>query len=277
MARPFFVAAKPARWVARTHSRWLKKMKQVTRGDAVLHVYEAEAGDRPIMLVHGFASDHVTNWVAPGWIEPLSQAGFRAVAPDLRGHGSTTKFYDSAAYALEEMAGDVAAVIESLDAGPVDVMGYSMGAFTSAVLAAHRPELVSHLVLAGVGENMLRETGHRNEEIAQGLLQDDVPTQSQEVPRRFRLFADQTGADKQALAACIRGIGKVFTADDLGAISAPTLVIAGETDDVARDPAPLAALIPGAECVVVPRRDHMRAVGDKVTKAEVIRFLTDAD
>lgn len=248
-------------------------MKQVTRADAVIYVYEADAGERPVMLVHGFASDHRTNWVAPGWIKPLSDAGLRGVAPDLRGHGRTTKYYDPAAYALEELAADVAAVIESLDAGAVDVMGYSMGAFTSAVLAAARPELVSRLVLAGVGENMLRETGQRNEDIAQGLLRDDVPPQSQEVPRRFRLFADQTGADKQALAACIRGVGKVFTADDLGAISAPTLVIAGETDDVARDPAPLAALIPGAECVVVPRRDHMRAVGDKITKSEVIRFL----
>lgn len=249
-------------------------MRQVTRGDTDIHVYEGEEGDTPIVLVHGFASDHVTNWVAPGWIAPLAEAGFRAVAPDLRGHGQSTKHYDPAAYALEEMAADVAVLIEALDAGPVPVMGYSMGAFTSAVLAVSRPELVSRLVLAGVGENMLRETGHRNEEIAQGLLQDDVPPPSQEVPRRFRLFADQTGADKKALAACIRGIGKVFTADDLGAILAPTLVIAGETDDVARDPAPLAALIPGAECVVVPRRDHMRAVGDKVTRAEVLRFLT---
>lgn len=252
-------------------------MDLVTRGDAHIHVYEGDDGGAPIMLVHGFASDHVTNWVAPGWIAPLAEAGFCAVAPDLRGHGATTKFYDPADYALTEMAADVAAVIESLGGEAVAVMGYSMGAFTSAVLAAQRPELVSRLVLAGVGENMLRETGHRNEEIAQGLLQDDVPPQSQEVPRRFRLFADQTGADKRALAACIRGIGKAFTADDLGAISAPTLVIAGEADDVARDPAPLAALIPGADCVVVPRRDHMRAVGDKVTKSEVIRFLTAAE
>ncbi|MGD1935517.1 MAG: alpha/beta fold hydrolase [Candidatus Phaeomarinobacter sp.] len=249
-------------------------MTQVTRGDTHIHVYEGAEGATPIVLIHGFASDHVTNWVAPGWIAPLVDAGFRAIAPDLRGHGRSTKHYEPEAYALEEMAADVAVLIEGLDAGPVRVMGYSMGAFTSAVLAASRPELVSRLVLAGVGENMLRETGQRNEEIAQGLLRDDVPPPSQEVPRRFRLFADQTGADKKALAACIRGIGKVFTAEDLGAIAAPTLVIAGETDDVARDPAPLAALIPGADCVVVPRRDHMRAVGDKVTKAEVLGFLT---
>lgn len=248
-------------------------MRQVTRGNAHICVYEGDAGEAPVLLVHGFASDHVTNWVGPGWVGPLAQAGLRAIAPDMRGHGASHKFYEPADYALDEMAADMAQVIEELGVGPVPVVGYSMGGFTSALLAALRPDLVSRLVLAGVGENMLGDTTARNEEIAQGLLQDDVPAQAHEVPRRFRLFADQTGADKQALAACIRGIPKVFTADDLGRIEAPTLVIAGETDDVARDPQPLATLIRDAECAVVPRRDHMRAVGDKVTKQKVLEFL----
>jgi len=245
----------------------------VTRGGAQIHVYEGEEAAAPIVLVHGFASDHVTNWVGPGWIAPLAEAGLRAVAPDMRGHGQSSKFYDPADYALTDMAADVAAVIEAYADGPVALMGYSMGGFISATLAAARPELVSKLVLAGVGENMLRDASRRNEEIAAGLLADDVPPAAQEVARRFRLFADQTGADKRALAACIRGITKQFTADELGRITAPTLVIAGETDDVARDPQPLADLVPHAECVIVPRRDHMRAVGDKVTKQEVLAFL----
>lgn len=245
----------------------------VTRGGAQIHVYEGDAGAAPIVMVHGFASDHVTNWVGPGWITPLAEAGLRAIAPDMRGHGRSSKFYDPADYALTDMAADVAAVIEAYADGPVVLMGYSMGGFISATLAAARPELVSKLVLAGVGENMLRDASRRNEEIAAGLLADDVPPTAQEVARRFRLFADQTGADKRALAACIRGITRQFTADELGRITAPTLVIAGETDDVARDPKPLADLVPHAECVIVPRRDHMRAVGDKVTKQEVLAFL----
>ena len=251
--------------------------KTVTRGDAHIHVYQgeaaSEAGRMPLVLVHGFASDHVTNWVGPGWIAPLEEAGFAVFAPDMRGHGKSTAFYAPEDYALDEMAADVAAVIEDVSDGPVALMGYSMGGFISATLAAARPGLVSRLVLAGVGENMLRDASRRNGEIAAGLLSEDVPPAGQEVARRFRLFADQTGADKRALAACIRGITRQFTADELGRIAAPTLVIAGETDDVARDPAPLADLVPGAECVIVPRRDHMRAVGDKVTKQEVLAFL----
>jgi len=252
-------------------------MRIVTRGDAHIHVYDSGTDAAPVMLVHGFASDHATNWLAPGWVAPLAAAGFRAVAPDMRGHGRSTKFYAPHAYALEEMAADVAAVMEELCMAPVPVVGYSMGGFIAAVLAAARPDLVSRLVLAGVGANMLADTTGRNEAIAQGLEADDVPSvagpPASEVPRRFRLFADQTGADRKALAACIRGIGKVFTVQDLARIRAPTLVIAGERDDVARDPQPLADLIPHARCVRVPKRDHMRAVGDKITKRDVVAFL----
>ena len=45
--------------------------------------------------------------------------------------------------------------------------------------------LVSRLVLAGVGENMLRDASRRNGEIAAGLLSEDVPPAGQEVARRF--------------------------------------------------------------------------------------------
>mgnify|MGYP000356716432 CR=1 FL=1 len=73
--------------------------KTVTRGDAHIHVYQGEAageaGRMPLVLVHGFASDHVTNWVGPGWIAPLEEAGFAVFAPDMRGHGKSTAIKDT--------------------------------------------------------------------------------------------------------------------------------------------------------------------------------------
>jgi len=51
------------------------------------------------------------------------------------------------------------------------------------------------------------------------------------------------------------------------------LVICGETDTITGPPDRLAAAIPGAIARVVPGRDHMTAVGDRVTKAEVLTFL----
>ena len=47
----------------------------------------------PILLIHGFASNHRVNWVEPRWVETLAQAGRRVVAFDNRGHGQSEKLY----------------------------------------------------------------------------------------------------------------------------------------------------------------------------------------
>ena len=91
--------------------------------------------------------------------------------------------------------------------------------------------------------------------------------------RVFRDFAEETGSDRAALAACIRGSRQTLTRAEAGRIGVPVLVAVGTKDDVAGSPHELAALIPDAQAVDIPRRDHMRAVGDRVFKQAVLAFL----
>jgi pimeloyl-ACP methyl ester carboxylesterase len=63
------------------------------------------------------------------------------------------------------------------------------------------------------------------------------------------------------------------TATALGHLAMPVLVAVGERDEVAGSPERLAALIPGAEVLAIPGRDHMQATGDKVYKQGVLAFL----
>src|ERR1700730_9618072 len=86
-----------------------------------------EAGT-PIVLVHGFASDYQLNWVGTRWQETLSKAGFRVVGLDCRGHRSSDKPHDTAAYAVDVMAADVRRLLDHLDIEVADYLGYSMGA-----------------------------------------------------------------------------------------------------------------------------------------------------
>jgi hypothetical protein len=51
------------------------------------------------------------------------------------------------------------------------------------------------------------------------------------------------------------------------------LVAVGEADEMAGPPGPLAKLLPQAEAFVIPKRDHMRATGDKAFKAAALEFL----
>src|ERR1700694_2257969 len=85
-------------------------------------------GGAPVMLVHGFASDYLLNWVGTRWQETLTSAGFRVIGLDCRGHGSSEKPHDPAAYALGIMAADVRRLMDHLDVKVAHFVGYSMGA-----------------------------------------------------------------------------------------------------------------------------------------------------
>ncbi len=98
------------------------------------------SGDgEPILLIHGFASNHFVNWVSPGWVKTLNDAGYRAIAFDNRGHGASSKSYDPADYTPHKMAGDAAALLAHLGIDRAHVMGYSMGARIAAFLALAEP------------------------------------------------------------------------------------------------------------------------------------------
>jgi pimeloyl-ACP methyl ester carboxylesterase len=62
----------------------------------------------PILLIHGFASNHRINWVNPRWVETLTQAGRRVVAFDNRGHGQSEKLHAPADYRADLMVRDAA-------------------------------------------------------------------------------------------------------------------------------------------------------------------------
>ena len=94
------------------------------------------------------------------------------------------------------------------------------------------------------------------------------------VGRTFRAFADQTRSDRRALAACLRGSRRLMTSEEAAGIRVPVLIAVGTRDEIAGSAAALGKIIPGAEVLDIPNRDHMRAVGDKVYKVGVTDFLS---
>jgi pimeloyl-ACP methyl ester carboxylesterase len=230
-----------------------------------------EGKGEPIVLVHGFASNKETNWVYPGWVSTLVGAGRRAVALDNRGHGQSSKLYDPADYHTEKMVEDVVALLDHLGVARADLFGYSMGARVCAFLAARHPERARSLILGGLGIRLVDGIG-LPEEIAQALEAPRAEV-TDPIGRQFRVFAEQTKSDLRALAACIRGSRQALPRKEAAKIRAPTLIAVGTKDSVAGSAQELAAIIPGAQALDVPGRDHMLAVGDKVFKAAVLQFL----
>jgi pimeloyl-ACP methyl ester carboxylesterase len=232
---------------------------------------ETGAGE-PVLLIHGFASTHHVNWVAPGWVKTLTDAGYRVIAPDNRGHGRSQKSYDAAEYAPERRAGDAAALLDHLGLARAHVFGYSMGARISAFLALAHPEKVATLILGGLGYGIVDGVGDWDP-IADALTADDPATITHQRGKMFRTFADQTKSDRLALAACIATSRALLSEDDMARIGAPTLFGVGTKDDIAGSGQRLAAVMPHARAFDIEGRDHMLSVGDQSWKAEVVAFL----
>lgn len=240
--------------------------------DGVDISYLDEGEGEPIVLVHGFASNKEVNWVAPGWVTTLTRAGRRVIALDDRGHGQSSKLYDPALYSTTLMAGDVRALLDHLGIARADVLGYSMGARITAFLAVDHPDYVRSAILGGLGLHLVEGVGLPTS-IAAALEAPSLLEVPDQQGRMFRTFAEQTKSDLRALAACIRGSRQTLTRAQVAAIRAPVLVAVGSKDDVAGSAHELAALIPGAQALDIPGRDHMLAVGDKVFKQGVLDFL----
>jgi pimeloyl-ACP methyl ester carboxylesterase len=230
------------------------------------------AGD-PVVLVHGFASNKAVNWVYPGWVTTLTRARRRVIALDNRGHGDSTKLYEPAAYHSAIMAEDVRALLDHLGLSRADVIGYSLGARIAAFLALAHPNYVRSAVFGGLGLGLVEGVGDP-ETIARALEAPTLTDVPDPVGRMYRAFAEKTRSDLRALAACIRGARQTLSRDDVQRIAAPVLVAVGSNDQVGGSPEALAALMPRAQALVIPGRDHMLAVGDRTFKAGVVDFLT---
>ena len=226
----------------------------------------------PILLIHGFASNHRINWVNPRWVETLTRAGRRVIALDNRGHGHSQKLYAPHDYRSDLMAGDAANLLAHLRIQRADVMGYSMGARIAAFLALGKPALVRSMILGGLGDRLVHGVG-LPVGIADAMEAPSIADLTDPMQRMFRAFADQTKSDRKALAACIRGSRQTVSENGMARIAVPTLVAVGARDDVAGDPVKLAAMMPNAKSLEIPGRDHNLAVGDKVYKAGVLAFL----
>ena len=235
-------------------------------------VFEGPAAREPVLLIHGFASNHGVNWSNTLWIRTLTEAGHRVVAIDNRGHGGSAKPHDVEAYHTSAMARDAVNLLDHLGLSTAHVMGYSMGARITAFAALAAPARVLSAVLGGLGSHLVDGVGlpPRIAEAMEAPSLDDV---TDPMGRLFRRFADSNQSDLLALAACIRGSRQSLSASAAASITCPVLVAVGTNDPIAGDPHALARLLPRGEALDIPGRDHNLAVGDKVFKSAVLAFF----
>jgi pimeloyl-ACP methyl ester carboxylesterase len=251
------------------------QVDRVRSFDGTHIAYTARGAGRTVLLLHGFAADHVLNWARPGVIDALVANGHRVIATDARGHGASDKPHDPDQYTGDTMVRDAHAVLDHLGVEEVDVVGYSMGSMVAARLVPDEPRTRS-LVLGGVGATVTppRTGGRAPEAIAAALLADDPASIDNVAGKAFREFADYTGADRLALAALSRSDALRHSVR-FDAITVPTLVIAGEADTLIKAPHELADRLPSARSTMVSG-DHLTAMYDPAFSLALVEFLEEA-
>ncbi len=104
-----------------------------------IRVHLAEAGAGPLVLLcHGFPE----SWYS--WrrqLKALAEAGYRAVAPDMRGYGQTDRPDDIEKYTLFHLAGDMVGVVAALGAERAVIVGHDWGAPVAWHAALLRPDI----------------------------------------------------------------------------------------------------------------------------------------
>ncbi|MDA8371579.1 MAG: alpha/beta hydrolase [Nocardiopsaceae bacterium] len=252
-------------------------MDTFTASDGVEIAYYqwGHGSDRPLVVLHhGFIANADANWVAPGIVDALLAAGRRVAAVDARGHGASGKPHDRAKYGEARMAQDLSMLLDILGEPQVDLVGYSMGAVVSLILAA-KDTRIRRLVVGGVGAAAV-EIGGVDRRVLNGpsvleaLTADDPADITDQGAAAFRVFADAVGGDRFALAAQAASMHRAPIA--LEAITAPALVLAGDGDELATRPEVLAGAIPGGSLRVVSG-DHLGAVRDPDFAKAITEFL----
>ncbi len=206
----------------------------------------ARGEGRPMILVHGFTSNRRENWRRLGWYGALERRGTRVIALDVRGHGESARPHDPAAYGRAAMAGDILALMDHLDVPRAHILGFSIGSRLALTAALRAPERFATLTLGGVGDKLFERRETTGNPMAEAMEEPDVEKIAEPMLKSFRQFADDQKEDRLALAALTRAGDEPFTRAEVETLSVPVLVVAGARDELAGDPAPLAAAFPTA-------------------------------
>lgn len=197
----------------------------------------------PVVFLHGYPFDK-SMWSEQ--LDAIGAAGFRAIAPDLRGLGETKSSSEIAT--MDDMARDAAALLDHLRVEKAVICGLSMGGYVALEFMHLFPARVLGLVLAGTrapADNEQEKAG-REQQVQTMLRAGMVPISIATLPK---LLAQQTLAerpdvvkrvrsmitrsDPKGAAAAQRGMAaRRDYSEDLPKIEVPTLIIVGREDSI---------------------------------------------
>ena len=250
-----------------------------------VHAVVDGPADAPVVLLVGSLGSTLEMW------EPQVPAlgdRFRVVRYDARGHGRSP--VPAGPYSLDDLVDDAVALLDRLGVATASVVGLSLGGMTALRLAAREPHRVDRLAVlctsALLGPaSAWRERAATVRREGAGAVAPAVVDRwytaafraaDPRVVDRMRSMVASTPAE--GYAGCCEAIADMDLRDDLGAVRAPTLAIAG-AEDPATPPEHLAAItagIPDGRLLVLPHAAHLASWEQSVAvNAALLLHLSD--
>lgn len=205
--------------------------------------FEQHGEGFPVILLHAFPLSRKM-W-APQ-IEAVTQAGFSLILPDLRGFGETSNLADI--NTMEDMANDVAELLDFLQIEQAIVGGLSMGGYTAFNLFRSKPEKFKALILCDTNcaadteekrQNRFQLIENIEADGSQALIDKMLPnlvgrfTKENNQNLMFELERMFKESIPQSAIAALRGMAaRADNCDLLPNIQVPTLLIFGAEDSV---------------------------------------------
>jgi pimeloyl-ACP methyl ester carboxylesterase len=239
--------------------------------DGLELAYREMGVGRPLVLIHGFFSTAMVNWVRYGHAAKIVARGFRLIMPDLRGHGESAKPHDAACYPPDILADDGFALIEHLELKDYDLGGYSLGARTTIRMLV-RGATPRRAIVAGMGLEGILRTGGRGGHF-RNILTNLGRHKQGSVEWMAEAFMKTVGGDPVALLNVLNTFSDT-SAEALARITTPTLVLTGAEDDDNGSGEALAAALPDGRYMIVPG-NHMSAVTKPELGTAIAAFLAD--
>jgi 3-oxoadipate enol-lactonase len=260
-------------------------LPSIRTGDLAVGYDDVGSGP-PVVFVHGGLGNRAM-W-APQ-VRALSST-HRCIAYDLRGHGETKGGVDVEAFTPLLLRDDLLAFADALQLTRFSLVGMSVGGFVAqevAIAASRRLDAVvmaDTWVVTGASERE-RLLGRALTPVVEGALRvigtaplaylaaRGMGSRSEEAQDLVR--AATAGTDRESAIRVWRGLGAHDTRDRLGAITARTLVIAGEHDRNLAQTRLLASLVDGAELLVLADAGHITNLHQPERFTEALRrFLS---
>ncbi len=193
--------------------------------DGIQYHYQIRGQGAPLLLLHGGLGS--TDMFAP--IMPTLAAKRQIVGVDLHGHGRTP--LGSRPIDMVTMGADMAVILKKLGYGPVDVMGYSMGAGVAFQLAVQHPQQVRRLVL--VSGSFAKDGFYPEMMEAQAQVSSKMAEAMKDTPmyQSYAAVAPNPGDFPKLLDAIGDMMKKPFDwSADVPKLTMPVMLVYGDSD-----------------------------------------------